>query len=248
LLQLNRKIIGPHAQAMNAQAVNAHLVHKTMLGRPAGGIGDPGGMATGRAQPIPVRRCVIATDIERYGQRSAPDQYEAQRAYASAIDRAADDAGCERAGWIRQAAGDGELIVCPADVFEARVLAGLVPALAARLREYNRSRLPEFRVRLRMAIHYGLVHLDGPTGYPGAGPVVAARLVSADPLRAALAARPETNLAVAVSATVYQDVVANRYEGLRPEQFRPVPILDPAKNFAADAWIHTPETDEGSAQ
>src|SRR5204863_7938619 len=41
-------------------------------------------------------------------------------------------------------------------------------------------------LRVRIAIHHGLIHLDGPTGFPGPAAVVVARLLNSQPVRQVL--------------------------------------------------------------
>jgi hypothetical protein len=116
----------------------------------------------------------------------------------------------------------------------------LLPRLAARLGEYNRPRLPDLRVRLRVAVHHGLVHLDGPTGFPGRPSVLLARLLAAEPVRALLRTEPTISVAAIVSTDLYDDIVVDRYEGLRPDQFQRVRVNHPAKDFSCYAWLHAP--------
>ena len=193
--------------------------------------------------PVLARRGLVSTDIERFAARSAPDQHEAQRAHEWAVGRAAADAGLVRDAWLRQPAGDGEFVILPEGVHEPRVIAVMLTALAARLREYNRSRVTDLRVRLRVAVHHGLVHLDGAAGACGPATVVVARLLNCQPVRDILRYRAGVNVAAVVSREVYEDVVANRYEGLRPELFQRVHVQDRDKGFAAQAWVYAPEED-----
>jgi hypothetical protein len=193
--------------------------------------------------PALARRGLLNSDIERYSRRPALDMHEAQRVYDWAMSESAAEVGLNRDDWLRQAAGDGEFVVLPEGVHEPTIIGPLLTALAARLREYNRSRTPESRVRLRVAIHHGLIHLDGPTGFPGLSAVVVARLLNAGAVREVLRQRPNVNLVAIISQEVYADVVLNRYEGLRPELFQRVHVEDAGKDFAADAWIYAPEED-----
>jgi hypothetical protein len=189
------------------------------------------------------RRCILATDIAAYGCRTGPEQYEAQRAYEWAVAAAAVEAGLDRSEWIRQPAGDGELIVLPDGVVEVSVVAVLLPALAGLLRGYNTARQTGHRLRLRVAVHQGLIHLDGPAGFPGPAADLVSRLVHADPVRAVLHKVPALNLVVVVSTDIYRDVVVNRYGGVRPELFRRIEVQDRQRHFRADGWIHAPEAD-----
>jgi hypothetical protein len=204
---------------------------------------DPADYPRDLLGPALARRGMISTDIERWATRSALDQHEAQRAYEWAISRAAADAGLDRADWLRQPTGDGEFVILPEGVHEPRVIAVMLPVLATWLRGYNRSRVADCRVRLRVAVHHGLVHLDGVTGAAGPATVVVARLLNSRPVRDVLRQRPDTNLAAIISREVFEDVVVNRYHGLRPELFQHVQVQDRVKGFAAEAWIYAPEED-----
>jgi hypothetical protein len=197
----------------------------------------------GKVMPELVRRGLIGTDTERYSRRSALDQHEAQYAYGCAVAAAAAEAGLATTGWLRQPAGDGELAVLPDGVHEPKVIAVLLTALAARLREYNRTRAVDYRVRVRVAIHHGLIHLDGAVGFPGPAPVVVARLLDSAPVRDILRRHPDANVAAIVSREVYEEVVVNRYEGLRPELFRRIEVCDAGKGFSDTAWVYAPEVD-----
>ncbi|WP_238008940.1 hypothetical protein KZZ52_45335 [Dactylosporangium sp. AC04546] len=191
------------------------------------------------------RRGLFATDIEAYGRRTGPDQYAAQRVYELALQRAAERAGLPLARCRRQPAGDGELLVLPGGVHEPRVIAALLPSLAAQLDRYNEQRCRRRRVRLRAAVHHGLIQLDGPTGFPGRPLVVLARLLDCGPLRAVLREHPQVSLAAIISADVYEEVVANRYGGLRPGLFRPTAVDLPGYERAGRAWVCAPGHDLG---
>jgi hypothetical protein len=133
-------------------------------------------------------------------------------------------------------------MVLPDGVHEPRVLAVLLTILADRLREYNESGTCDLRLRMRVAVHHGLIHLNGATGYPGRHSILVTRLLNSQPVRDLLRDRPKINLAAIVSAEVYWDVVANRYEALRPELFQSVCVEDPVKGFPpTEAWIYSPE-------
>jgi hypothetical protein len=127
--------------------------------------------------------------------------------------------------------------VLPGGVAEPTVVGKLVPAIDRLLRARNRDFLPEAKVRLRVAIHQGLVHLDGATGFPGEAVVAVCRLLDARPLKRALAAFPTAAVALIVSEEIYRDVVHEEYEGLRPERFRMVQVDMPDRGFRARAWI-----------
>ncbi|SRR6266516_4554551 len=116
--------------------------------------------------PVLARRGLLGTDIDNYSARGALDQHEAQLVYEWAMQEAAKVSGLSLDQCRRQPTGDGELVVLPDGVHEPRVLAVLLTVLADRLREYNESHTPDLQVRVRVAVHHGLIHLNGATGYP----------------------------------------------------------------------------------
>lgn len=185
----------------------------------------------------PERRLLISADMERYSLRGNVRQYEAQRSFQEILHEAATAVGLDRVSWKIQQAGDGELAILPGDIPESRVIGRFVPELNRRLREYNSSRMESARVRLRVALHQGLVHLDGENGYPGNAVNEVCRLCDAKPLKEALAAFPQAGVALIVSETIYREVVREYPEELRPERFRRIEVHHPDKEFRQWAWI-----------
>ncbi|MGW4499836.1 hypothetical protein ACWENR_14655 [Micromonospora sp. NPDC004336] len=185
----------------------------------------------------PERRLLISVDMERYSRRTNLQQYEAQKHFRELLHGAAGDVGLDRVAWTTQQAGDGELAILPRDVAESRVIGRFVPELNRRLRGYNSSRVPAARIRLRIAVHQGLVHLDGANGFPGNAVVFVCRLCEAEPVKKALAAFPDAGVALIVSTEIYRDVVTEYPEEMRPERFRRVEVAHPDKGFREDAWL-----------
>lgn len=195
----------------------------------------------------PERRLMMTADMERYSRRGNLLQVEAQRAFRTILDSAAVQVGLDRPAWTRQPTGDGELAILPTNVPEPVVLARLVPEIDRLVREYNRSRLPEAKVRLRIAVHQGLVHVDGDNGFPGNSVIDVCRLLDAEPLKKVLRAFPNAGVALIVSNEIYREVVAEYYDGLRPERFRQVSVSMPDKGFHAVAWIYVVDEDVNTA-
>jgi hypothetical protein len=185
----------------------------------------------------PERRLLISVDMERYSRRSNVQQYEAQRHFRELLHEAADAVGLDRVAWMTQQAGDGELAIVPRDVSESRVIGRFVPELNRRLRHHNSSRLPAARIRLRVAVHQGLVHLDGANGFPGNAVVFVCRLCDAEPVKKALAAFPDAGVALVVSTEIFRDVVTEYPEEMRPERFVRIEVAHPDKEFREDAWL-----------
>lgn len=185
----------------------------------------------------PNRRMVVSVDMQSYSHRDNIAQYQAQQIFHDVIAAAVCEVGLDRSAWTTQQGGDSELAILPSDISEPAVLGRLAPRLDRMLRDVNRNLLPAAKVRLRMAVHEGLVHLDGANGYPGDAVNVVSRLRDARCLKRALAAFPNAGLALIVSGPIYRDVVAQRYEGINSDRFRKVLVDEPEKKFQAEAWI-----------
>ncbi|WP_433532614.1 hypothetical protein ACQPYA_11620 [Micromonospora sp. CA-263727] len=185
----------------------------------------------------PERRLLVCVDMERYSRRDNVQQYEAQQDFHRLLREAAGEVGLDRVGWTTQQAGDGELAILPRELPEARVIGRFLPELNRRLRRYNASRLPVARIRLRVAVHQGMVHLDGANGFPGQAVVMVSRLCDAAPVRRALAAFPDAGVALVVSADIYRDVVTEYPEEIRPDRFRRIEVVHAEKGFREPAWL-----------
>jgi hypothetical protein len=189
----------------------------------------------------PQRRLLVAVDVERYSRQDNLAQYRTQRVFQWALNEACERLGLDRLAWRTQQSGDGELAILPAGTSEPALVAHFGAMLDGLLREHNRDLVAEARVRIRVALHVGLVHLDGANGYPGTAAVTVCRLVDAKPLKRALAAFPAAGAVQIVSEQLYDDVVAQRYQGLRPERYTRVRIALPDKGFDAAGWITVPD-------
>lgn len=172
--------------------------------------------------------------------RSDVDQREVQRGISEVCDGAAGAAGLRRDAWIRQPSGDGELAVLPADEPEEVVVDRYVRELDAELARYNGRLRTDARLRLRVAVHFGrLSRAD--LGHAGPAPIAVMRLIDSAILRTALAEAPDANLALLVSAPVFEDTIASLATTLRPADFRQVRVEH--KEFAEDAWLWVPAHD-----
>lgn len=185
----------------------------------------------------PLRRLIVAVDMRRYSAMDPLGQLDAQQAMTGVLDEAAANARLDRSRWERQPQGDAELAILPPDTDEAVVVADFSRELATSLRRANRALNPGARLRLRLAVHCGVLH-RGPLGYPGAAPVETCRLLDAPGLKDALAASDEADLALIVSARLFHDIVEPGYRGLRPELFRRVDVT--VKEYRGTGYLTLP--------
>jgi hypothetical protein len=181
-----------------------------------------------------VPRSLVAVDIEGYSGRDNLGHLELREALRRVCDEAFHQIGVSPDA--RQDQGDAFLILVRPDVTKARLVDDLVREFVTALRLCNRNRLAEARMRLRVALHTGEVHLDG-TGFGGASVVAVMRLIEADALKEALRKAPD-DLAVIVSAQLHRDVVLQRYRGIDPAEYQEVQVS--RKEFSQPAWIRVP--------
>jgi hypothetical protein len=221
------------------------------------GPGRPNGPAAGMREAVPfgvalsgpedrsaeppqaqVRLCVAA-DVEKYSRRRNDLAELIQSRLAEVLARARRHAGLAEASIERQVQGDEEFTILPAGIDESTVIPRLVAGLAAGLRELNRDVSGDVRMRLRVALHRGLVK-QGATGWVGQAPIAVHRILNSAPLRAALANNPGVDFVLGVPDVLYDDVVSHSYEDLDAEDFAPISIDMPDKGFQAHAWLYVP--------
>jgi len=186
------------------------------------------------------RRLLLAVDAKGYGGVDVITQRQFQEALQRLLAEAADAVGLERERWDTQEGGDSVFAVLPDGASEPDLVDPFMRQLDAGLRSFNHGREPRAWLRLRAAVHFGTAS-PAPTGFVGRAPVEIGRILNSDVLRSALAAVPDACLAVAVSTTVFNDVVREAYTTFRAREFREVRIVE--KEFVGRAWIWVPGVD-----
>ncbi|WP_055490399.1 hypothetical protein [Streptomyces sp. TP-A0356] len=186
------------------------------------------------------RRLLLAVDAKGYGGVDVLTQRQLQEAIQRLLGEAAAVAGLQRERWSTQEAGDSVLAVLPEGASEPALVDTFMRQLDAGLRAFNHGRLPEAWLRLRAVVHFGTAS-PAANGFVGRAPVEIGRMLDSRVLRAALAAAPGACLAVAVSATVFNDVVREAYTTIRAQEFREVLIEE--KEYAGRAWVWVPGYD-----
>lgn len=164
-------------------------------------------------------RFLVAIDVEGFSHRYAAEQATIQDDLENAMAKAAASAGLDRGRWYRQPRGDGELAVLPQSDNGLSLVADYPRRLASAVAEINSAGNTGPRLRVYLAIHHGAV-TPGRFGPVGAAPIVISRLVDAEPVRQQLRQRSDLDIALIVSATVYEEVIQSRLHNLNPEAFR----------------------------
>lgn len=184
----------------------------------------------------PVHRSLVAVDIEGYSLRRNQDHLELRAALRRVLADAFDAAGVEIAPSEQQDQGDAFLTLVRSEISKVVLVDGFVREIENALRRYNHYHTEEGKMRLRVAIHAGEVHLDG-TGFPGEATVTVMRLIEAEQVKGALASAPK-DLAVIISDSLYRDIVAHDYGGIVHDEYSQVDVV--VKKFRGVAWIRVP--------
>ncbi|GAB2814028.1 hypothetical protein GCM10022221_09790 [Actinocorallia aurea] len=180
-----------------------------------------------------LHRTMFAVDAVSFSRHRDPDVHrELREAMYSIVETACEETGLP---WPRchvEDRGDGIFVIAPEDTDVETVLDDLAEILRRRLAFYNHVLADPFRLRLRMAVNDGYVHLDG-RGVIG-GPVIHLfRLLDAPSFKREIGDRPG-ELSLIVAAHLYEDVVQYA-KRLDPASFRPVTVS--LKETFCTAWI-----------
>ncbi|GAA2082042.1 hypothetical protein [Actinomadura alba] len=182
-------------------------------------------------------RLLWAVDVEKYSRRDTRAQLLAQTELSEVLADAATAAGLDRGNWKTESRGDGELAVLPVHIDVAHAVGQFTRQMEVALADLNHGRPEPERLRLRLAMHYGTL-TPGPFGYAGQAPIVASRLLDGRPLRRRLAEHPDQDLALAVSASLYDDVIMGGFCPLDPATF--VPFRIAAKGATYRGLLYQP--------
>ena len=161
----------------------------------------------------PVYRSIIALDLEESTMRTNPVKGELRRVMYDLLGRSLEAVAItgNRLEPLTDR-GDGVLVLIkPHDDVPKTVLLGrLIPLLATLLTEYNaQAAQPALRMRLRVVVHAGEVHLDS-RGCYGEAIDIAIRLLDSPRVKQALkqAAAP---LVLVISDEIYSGIVCHGY-------------------------------------
>jgi len=147
------------------------------------------------------------------------------------------DAGLDEAEVARQAQGDGQFSVFPAGIDESTVIPRLVVGLRTALAEANRDAVDGSRMRLRVALHRGLVK-EGDNGWVGHAAVAVHRILDSPPVRAALRDNTGADFVLGVPDVLYRDVIVHTTQPPEPHEFREIVVDLPDKRFLENGWVY----------
>jgi hypothetical protein len=183
-----------------------------------------------------MRRMCIAFDLERYSGGTDAAQVEKQRAMTSLVKDACERGALERAHWLKQEQGDGELALLPPGIDEARVIAALWREFREGLHRHNRHANSAGQLRMRIAVHEGMTYIAD-SGFAGDAVNTVCRLRDCTEAKNALSGTGSDAILI-VSDRIYKDVIRG-FDALDlpASAFTETAIDLPDKGFYATAYI-----------
>ncbi len=188
----------------------------------------------------PAVRLCIAVDIEKYSRFGNLDAEHVQERFVHALRYARSRAGLSAEDVSVARSGDGQFLVLPPGLDESSAIPAFVTGLSIAMRRTNERSSSHFRLRLRVAMHRGLLK-PGVNGWVGHAAIAVHRLLDSTSLRTALRCAPTATFALAVSDPLYRDVVAHDYPGLPSASFLRKVVNIRHKAFTEPAWIYLDE-------
>ncbi|MEV6841876.1 hypothetical protein [Actinoplanes sp. NPDC051411] len=183
-----------------------------------------------------VRLCVAA-DVVSYSRRSNLETEILQRDLVEVLGRARRAAGIADRAVRPQPQGDGQFTVLPVGIDESKVIPGLLHELGARLVERDTGMPADERMRLRVALHRGLVK-EGDNGWVGTSAIAVHRILDSAPLRAAVKENPAACYVLGLPDVLYRDVIEHAVEPPRAGDFHEMVVDLPEKQFVERGWFY----------
>jgi hypothetical protein len=185
-----------------------------------------------------IHRSVMAMDIEGYSTRANPVQHSLRAALYALAEAAAADAGLEWSQFGVQDAGDSILLFVEPTVPPFRLAGPYLRALDDRLAERSGQVSTQYAMRLRVALHGGLVNRDA-HGWYGDAVNLTARLLDAQPLREVLKTATRAHLAFIASEHLYTEVISQQYRTIDTAAYQRVRFA--AKHTdGLTGWVYVP--------
>jgi hypothetical protein len=187
----------------------------------------------------PLHHTLIAMDVEKSGKRDDPLLLRMRADLRMIIGELLVRQHLDPHAITVEDLGDGYRLLFPAAVTPMAALDPFIPNLATALRLHRQASSAANRLRLRVAVHTGLLHGEPGGTWTGTPLRELARLLDADAARRVLQDNPEADLVLAVSQLVHDTVVRHGYT-LDPAGFRAVRLQ--AKETDETVWVHIPGT------
>jgi hypothetical protein len=181
---------------------------------------------------------LFVCDVASFGHpaRSDLDRRAVRNALYEGLRRSFDGERIPLWSCYREDRGDGALLAVPPLADTTILLTTLVDRLAAELRRHNHVSAITAQLRLRVALHTGVVHSDD-EGLVGTAVNHAFRLLEAEQLKLALR-ETGAELALIASLRIYDDVIRHGLGLVDPGEYQQVVVV--VKETVTPAWIRVP--------
>jgi hypothetical protein len=183
----------------------------------------------------PFHHTVVATDVVGSSDRDDQLQLKMRADLREILAETLAQQGLDMTALGVTDLGDGIRLQVPAVVSPSAILTPFIPNLATVLRLHRKASNEKSRVRLRVAIHMGLLHRERAGGWAGTVLTECARLLDAPSARDLIAASG-ADLVVVVSQPIYEAVVRPGF-GLDPGSFDRIRVRSKETDTHAWAWL-----------
>lgn len=183
-------------------------------------------------------RALFAVDIERSAGRGDAALLQIRSALGVALRESFERSGIDWERCLCDDLGDGMQVTAPAGLPKTKLIHPLIHELDARIQAHNKLAGRLTRIRVRIALHAGDVHVNTDGRVVGSPLEVLARLLNAAPTRSALAQAPDAAAALILSQHFYDETVCHGCPGIDPADFRGTTVRE--KEYTASAWLHVP--------
>ncbi|HUR02143.1 MAG TPA: hypothetical protein VM347_06375, partial [Nonomuraea sp.] len=179
-------------------------------------------------------RTIVIVDIADFSnnQRMAIHQSAVREGLYDVVKRAFTGVGLDYDKCEHEDRGDGMLILVPAEFPKSELADKLPERLVTEIRRFNSTRVPEARMKLRVAVHAGDIRKDD-HGWIGLPVILAFRILDAQDAKVALR-RSDGLLALIASDHFYTEVILQD-PGTAPESYRQIEVM--IKSFKGHAWL-----------
>lgn len=183
---------------------------------------------------LAVRPTIMAVDIAGYNDphRTTAHRLEVHEGLWTVLKTGFAEAGIPWDALFVESTGDGALILLPAAIAKADLVAQLPERMLAQLRRHNEVHAEGGQIRLRMALHTGEV-TQGSHGSVSEAVSLTYRLLDAPEAKAASRAAG-AGLVLMTSERFYQDVVQSDLAA-NPGEYRHIRVA--SKETGATAWL-----------
>jgi hypothetical protein len=188
-------------------------------------------------QPSAQHRAIVVVDVEGFTDpsRTTTHLVDVQQGLYRLLKVAFGEVGIDLAECDVGDRGDGALILVPPTVSKTLLADQLPDRLVVGLRRYNATHSDEAKIKLRVSLHAGEVHLNA-DGAVGKAVNLTFRILEAQVAKSALA-KSDGLLALIASTHFFDEVIAED-PGLGPENYRRIPVN--VKKTKTEAWLWLP--------